>query len=95
MAQITARSLYLVFEHLDLDLKKYMDSNKDFCKNHGLVKVRASCVTPGAMHHWTVLCMRMPGNPAQLFLKLTACSMSPSHPACTAQAAGAFPRAFQ
>ncbi len=48
MAQITARSLYLVFEHLDLDLKKYMDCNKDFCKNHGLVKVRASCVTPGA-----------------------------------------------
>lgn len=36
------RSLYLVFEHLDLDLKKYMDCNKDFCKDHQLVKVRCS-----------------------------------------------------
>ena len=34
--------LYLVFEFLDLDLKKHMDSNPDVCKDHRLVKV--SCV---------------------------------------------------
>lgn len=34
-------SLYLVFEHLDLDLKRYMDENKDtFNRNHRLIKVR-------------------------------------------------------
>ena len=32
--------LYLVFEFLDLDLKKHMDSNPDVCKDHRLVKVR-------------------------------------------------------
>lgn len=41
-------SLYLVFEHLDLDLKRYMDENKDtFNRNHRLIKVRhtMSCIT--------------------------------------------------
>ena len=33
--------LYLVFEFLDLDLKKHMDSSPDF-KNHRIVKVRFS-----------------------------------------------------
>jgi hypothetical protein len=31
--------LYLVFEFLDLDLKKHMDSNPDICRDHRLVKV--------------------------------------------------------
>jgi len=35
------KCIYLVFEHLDLDLKKHMDSNPDF-KNHRIVKVRFS-----------------------------------------------------
>lgn len=33
------RSLYLVFEHLDLDLKKHMDTNRHFGRDHQLVKV--------------------------------------------------------
>ena len=33
--------LYLVFEFLDLDLKKHMDSNPEICKDHRLVKVRS------------------------------------------------------
>ena len=32
--------LYLVFEFLDLDLKKHMDTNPDLCKDHRIVKVR-------------------------------------------------------
>ena len=32
--------LYLVFEFLDLDLKKHMDTNPDLCKDHRVVKVR-------------------------------------------------------
>jgi len=35
------KCIYLVFEYLDLDLKKHMDSNPDF-KNHRIVKVRFS-----------------------------------------------------
>lgn len=31
--------LYLVFEFLDLDLKKHMDTNPEICKDHRLVKV--------------------------------------------------------
>lgn len=31
--------LYLVFEYLDLDLKKHMDSSPDFAKDPRLVKV--------------------------------------------------------
>jgi cyclin-dependent kinase 2 len=33
------RSLYLVFEHLDLDLKKFMDSNKNWNQDHQLIKL--------------------------------------------------------
>ena len=33
------RKLYLVFEYLDLDLKKHMDSHPNFGTNHQLVKV--------------------------------------------------------
>jgi len=33
------RSLYLVFEHLDLDLKKHMDTNRHFGRDHQLVKL--------------------------------------------------------
>ena len=32
--------LYLVFEFLDLDLKKHMDTNPDLCKDHRIVKVK-------------------------------------------------------
>ena len=31
--------LYLVFEFLDLDLKKHMDTNPHLCKDHRIVKV--------------------------------------------------------
>ena len=33
------KKLYLVFEYLDLDLKKHMDSHPNFGANHQLVKV--------------------------------------------------------
>jgi cyclin-dependent kinase 2 len=36
------KCIYLVFEYLDLDLKKHMDSSSDF-KNHRIVKVRFPC----------------------------------------------------
>ena len=35
------KCIYLVFEYLDLDLKKHMDSSPDF-KNHRIVKVTFS-----------------------------------------------------
>jgi cyclin-dependent kinase 2 len=53
--------LYLVFEFLDLDLKKHMDTNPEICKDHRLVKVLflstqdpecalcTSCVTLGEL----------------------------------------------
>ena len=34
------QKLYLVFEFLDLDLKKHMDANPHLCRDHRLVKVR-------------------------------------------------------
>ena len=34
------KKLYLVFEYLDLDLKKHMDSHPNFGTDHRLVKVR-------------------------------------------------------
>ncbi len=33
------QKLYLVFEFLDLDLKKHMDANPHLCQDHRLVKV--------------------------------------------------------
>lgn len=33
------KKLYLVFEYLDLDLKKHMDSHPNFGTDHRLVKV--------------------------------------------------------
>ena len=33
------KRLYLVFEYLDLDLKKYMDSNPRFNRDHRIIKV--------------------------------------------------------
>jgi cyclin-dependent kinase 2 len=38
------KCIYLVFEYLDLDLKKHMDSSTDF-KNHRIVKVSLSSST--------------------------------------------------
>ena len=34
------KRLYLVFEYLDLDLKKHMDSSPDFAKDRRQIKVR-------------------------------------------------------
>lgn len=34
------KRLYLVFEYLDLDLKKHMDSCPDFAKDPRMIKVR-------------------------------------------------------
>jgi len=38
------KKLYLVFEYLDLDLKKHMDSHPNFGANHQLVKVKPVAV---------------------------------------------------
>ena len=38
------KCIYLVFEYLDLDLKKHMDSSADF-KNHRIVKVSLSSLS--------------------------------------------------
>lgn len=35
------KRLYLVFEYLDLDLKKHMDSSPDFAKDLHMIKVSA------------------------------------------------------
>lgn len=43
------KKLYLVFEYLDLDLKKHMDSHPNFGANHQLVKVKpvpVACIWP-------------------------------------------------
>lgn len=34
------KRIYLVFEYLDLDLKKHMDSSPEFAKDSRLIKVR-------------------------------------------------------
>lgn len=34
------KRLYLVFEYLDLDLKKHMDSCPEFSEDHRVIKVR-------------------------------------------------------
>ena len=36
------KKLYLVFEHLDLDLKKHMDTHPDFSQNPYHIKVLCS-----------------------------------------------------
>ena len=42
------KKLYLVFEYLDLDLKKHMDSHPTFGTDHRLVKVwKTSLHNPG------------------------------------------------
>lgn len=40
------RRLYLVFEYLDLDLKKHMDSCPEFSKDLRLVKVSKNWMIP-------------------------------------------------
>ena len=37
------RKLYLVFEFLDVDLKKHMDSNPQLYRDHSVIKVRLGC----------------------------------------------------
>ncbi|RWW27513.1 hypothetical protein BHE74_00019955, partial [Ensete ventricosum] len=34
------KSIYLVFEYMDMDLKKHMDSHPEFFKDRRLIKVR-------------------------------------------------------
>ena len=34
------KRIYLVFEYLDLDLEKFMDSCPEFAKNPSMIKVR-------------------------------------------------------
>lgn len=48
------KRLYLVFEYLDLDLKKHMDSCPEFSKDPRLVKVREMFLTFGT---WDTLFM--------------------------------------
>jgi serine/threonine protein kinase len=44
------RKLYLVFEFLDLDLKKLMDSTPGFSKDHRLIKVAGLLAPPASCH---------------------------------------------
>ena len=41
------KRLYLVFEYLDLDLKKHMDCNPNFGRNHTLLKA-SNCISPSS-----------------------------------------------
>lgn len=55
------QKLYLVFEFLDLDLKKHMDANPHLCRDHRLVKVPQRrgirrCIAPATC--CTRLCLR-------------------------------------
>lgn len=42
------KRLYLVFEYLDLDLKRFMDTNPHACRDHRLIKVRTAALP---LHH--------------------------------------------
>ncbi len=44
------KRLYLVFEYLDLDLKKHMDCNPNFGRNHTLLKVSICSLPPRHVH---------------------------------------------
>ena len=51
------QKLYLVFEFLDLDLKKHMDANPHLCRDHRLVKVPQGlglqpCIKPANSCTW-------------------------------------------
>lgn len=52
--------LYLVFEFLDLDLKKHMDSNPDVCRDHRLVKVSHLLHRPFLVCMWHKQYKKMP-----------------------------------
>lgn len=39
-----------MFEHLDLDLKKFMDSNKNWNQDHQLIKVSLPVFDSAAVH---------------------------------------------
>uniref|UniRef100_A0A0D9VNQ8 Protein kinase domain-containing protein n=1 Tax=Leersia perrieri TaxID=77586 RepID=A0A0D9VNQ8_9ORYZ len=45
------KRIYLVFEYLDLDLKKFMDSCPEFAKNPTLIKEKCACAV------WTDMCI--------------------------------------
>lgn len=45
------KRLYLVFEYLDLDLKKHMDSCPEFSKDPRLVKVRRTSLQKENINH--------------------------------------------
>lgn len=44
------KRIYLVFEYLDLDLKKYMDSCPELAKNPRLIKVETLCIITFYLH---------------------------------------------
>jgi hypothetical protein len=46
------RKLYLVFEFLDLDLKKMMDTTPGFSKDHRLIKVTSLASPLAGCHVW-------------------------------------------
>lgn len=49
------RRLYLVFEYLDLDLKKLMDALPGFSSDHRLIKVDAAAVGGNIDVIWQLL----------------------------------------
>lgn len=58
------KRLYLVFEYLDLDLKKHMDSSPEFAKDLGQIKVRECFLLFGvcllcAMNFFCVFCFSL------------------------------------
>jgi hypothetical protein len=68
------KRIYLVFEYLDLDLKKYMDSCPELAKNPRLIKVRFT------LSHFLLLivlsaclCEFSVANSATCFLKALFC----------------------
>ncbi|XP_065003631.1 cell division control protein 2 homolog isoform X2 [Musa acuminata AAA Group] len=65
---VSERSVYLIFEYLDLDLKKHMDSCQTFSEDHRLMKVvtlayRAPEILLGSRHYstpvdlWSIGCI--------------------------------------
>lgn len=51
------KKLYLVFEYLDLDLKKHMDSHPNFGTDHRVVKVSLCGWLPGTRCGHSQACM--------------------------------------
>lgn len=52
------RRLYLVFEYLDLDLKRFMDTHPLLCRDHRLIKVAFLSFLCMWLHVWGPLCCK-------------------------------------